>query len=552
MKPILWFSAFLVVMGSAMAQTGASPKATAPKSPLKKAVSPARVSAKDVQELRDALAAQQKQSDEQRRQLDELKSQLQQLLDATQQANVSAQKVQGSAEQAQTTATQAQESAAQAQRLADQVSSSAAEAKTALSLLDKQSKDQDKKLSALQDILGRFRFSGDVRVRGEDFFQECSACVTRNRARIRLRFGVEGKLTEDFTGGFLLASGSLGDSNSTNETLTNFFTRKTIGIDRAFVTYQPVAARWISLTGGKFAFTWQRTPMTFDSDLNPEGFTEKFSFDLKSPVLKNFTVQGIQLLYNENSKGDDSFAVGGQVSTKLDLGFMNSTASFSLLDWRFPDAILNASAFAVQASPGEGPGCATGSGLPTTAPCVYGPQGFTNATFTDAAGKIHFLSGFLYADFILNSQIKTGWSRFPINLLLEYENNLNAADHPLDSQGNVLTGLGKQSHAYQVDFSLGQLKNRNDIQIGYAWYRQEQDSAISSFLESEDRAPSNLLQNRISALWKVRSNTVGSYTLWIGRTLNSSLQHAILAPGVTAGEQEPYLKRMQFDLIYSF
>ena len=409
----------------------------------------------------------------------------------------------------------------------------------------------NKRLSALQDALGRLRFTGDIRVRGEDFFQDCSACVTRNRARIRLRFGLEGKLNDDFTGGFLLTSGSLGDSNSTNETLTNFFTRKTIGIDRAYITYQPGTAKWISLTGGKFGFTWQRTPMTFDSDLNPEGFTEKFSFDLKSPVIKNLTVQGIQLLYNEASKGDDSFAVGGQVSSKLDFGFMNSTASFSLLDWRFPDAILNASAFAVQ-SPGEGPGCATGSGFPTTAPCVYGPQGFTNATFTDGAGKLHFLSGFLYADFILNNQIKTGWSRFPINLMLEYENNLNAANHPLDSQGNVLTNLGKQSHAYLVDFSLGQLKNRNDIQIGYAWYRQEQDSAISSFLESENRAPSNLLQNRISAQWKLQSNTVASYNLWIGRTLNSNLQHAILAPGVTAGEQEPYLKRMQFDLLYSF
>ena len=90
----------------------------------KKSVSPARVSAKDVQELRDALAAQQKQSEEQRQQLDQLKSQLQQLLDATQQASATAQKVQGSAEQAQATAAQAQQSAAEAQHQADQVSSS--------------------------------------------------------------------------------------------------------------------------------------------------------------------------------------------------------------------------------------------------------------------------------------------------------------------------------------------------------------------------------------------------------------------------------------------
>jgi hypothetical protein len=133
---------------------------------------------------------------------------------------------------------------------------------------------------------------------------------------------------------------------------------------------------------------------------------EKFSFDLNTSVLKNFTVQGIQLLYRENNNskfltGHDWFAVGGQVSGKIDLGFMTSTPSFTLLNWRNEDAILSASAFAVQGTttgtgttnngnfPGEGPGCATGSGLPAFPPCAYGPQGFTNATFTDAGGKIH-------------------------------------------------------------------------------------------------------------------------------------------------------------------
>jgi hypothetical protein len=103
-----------------------------------------------------------------------------------------------------------------------------------------------------------------------------------------------------------------------------------------------------------------------------------------------------------------------------------------------------------------------------------------------------------------------------------------------------------------VDFSLGQVKNTNDLQFGYGWWRLEQDAALASFLESEQRAPSNILQNHIYLLWKVRRNTVASYNLWIGRTLNSSLQHAVLATGVSPGQQEPYLKRMQFDLIYSF
>jgi hypothetical protein len=555
MKRLLWFSAFILVISSATAQTGANRKA-----PPKKPAGQARVSAKEVHELREALAAQQKQADEQRQQLDQLKSQLQQLLDATQQANASALKVQGSAEQAQTTAAQAQQSATEAQRLADQASSSAAEAKTALSVVDKQSKDEDRKLSALQDILGRFRFNGDIRVRGESFFQD--GVADRNRGRVRVRFGVDGKLNEDFVGGVALATGSLGDPTTTNETFTNFFDRKTIGLDRGYITYNPVAHRWLSLTGGKFAYAWARTQVTGDPDINPEGFNEKFSWDLNIPVVKNLAVDFMQLLFNESSTGTDSYALGGQVSGKLQLGRLTTTPSFLAIKWNNPDSILQASSFAVQATtttgglpvPGEGPGCSKGSGLPTVPPCAFAANNLTNATYNDPSGKPHFYSQFLYADFILNNQIRTGSDRWPINLLLEYENNLDAKDHPLAATGKgvVLTGLGKQSHTYLADISLGQTKDKNDIQVGYAWLREEQDAAIASFAESDQRAPTNILQNRWYALWKVRANTVASYTFWYGRALNSNLQHAILATGTTAGEQEPYLKRMQLDLIYSF
>jgi len=528
----------------------------------------AAVTADDIKALRDALAAQSSALAAQQQQIQELKQELERSDQVWAQA-------QQQLQQAQTPATDAQSKVVAVQTVADEdkasvakLSSDIADVKMNLTKSTTSEQAEQKRVSALEGLVGRFRFGGDIRVRDDSIFQNCPTCLDRNRARLRVRFGLEGKLSEDFVGGFYLATGSLGDSNSSNETLTNFFNRKTIGLDRGYITYQPVALRWLQLTGGKFAYTWQRTSVTFDPDINPEGFNEKFSFDLSTPVLKNFTAQGIQLLYNENNNskfltGHDSFAVGGQVSGKLDFGFMTSTPSFTILNWRNVDAILNASAFAVQATttgsgttnngnvPGEGPGCASGLNLPAFPPCVYGPQGFTNATVTDAVGKIHFLSQFLYADFILNNQIHTGISRFPLNLVLEYENNLNAASHPLDAKGNP-TNLGKQSHGYMADISLGQLKNRNDVQFGYAFEREEQDAIISSFAESEQRAPTNILQHRIYGQWKLRPNTAANFTMWVGRTLNSNLEHAIVAPGTVPGLIEPWLKRLQFDLIYSF
>jgi hypothetical protein len=282
---------------------------------------------------------------------------------------------------------------------------------------------------------------------------------------------------------------------------------------------------------------------------------------LNTPFVKNFTVQGIQLLYNEVAKGDDSFALGGNVSATFKLGPLTTTPSFTLIDWGFPDSILNAPAFAVQATtsgnppiqvPGEGPGCATGSSLPSVPPCAIASNGMTNATVVDAKGQRHFLSGYEYADFILNSQLKTGLSRFPLNLILEYEDNLKAADHPLDSKGRVITSIGSQSQAYLGEISIGQIKNRNDLQFGYSFWRSGQDSILATFSESEQRAATNIIEHRIYASWRMRSNVVAQYNAWIGRTLNSNLQHAVLAPGVAPGQTEPFLARHQFDLIYSF
>ena len=571
---------FLSAQTAAPAQTTtATRKRTPPKSNT-------TVTVKEVQELKEAVSAQQQQIRQQNQLVDQLKSQLQQLLDATQQANVAAQKAAIGVDQAQTTATQAQQSATEAKSLADQASSNAVEAKSAVELVNSKTQEEGKQLSALEALVGRFRFSGDVRLRGEAYSQD--GVPDRNRARIRVRFGLDGQLNEDFVAGFALATGSLGDPTTTNETLTNVFDRKTIALDRGFITYNPVAHHWLSLTGGKFAYSWQRTSVTFDPDLNPEGFNQKASFDFSGPV-QNVTFQGIELLYNEaNGKpgipSQDSYAVGGQASARLQFGRWTTTPSFLTLKWNRPDAILQESAFAVGATttgyqpatpkggtapspitgipvPGEGQGCAKGTSFAGFAPCVFAPNGMTNATYVDSKGGAHFYSGYDYADFILNNQFQTGLRRLPLNLLLEFLDNLDAEVHPLDTKGKVLSNLGSQNKEYGFDFSAGQVKNRNDIQVGYAWYREEQDAAIASFVESDQRAPTNVLQNRIYALWKLRANTLASFTWWRGRALNTYLENNVAlfnnyngsVPTIAkAGQQEPYLNRLQFDLIYTF
>jgi len=598
MKAVLKVGVALLMTSSLLAQTAPAAKKAARKPS-------SAASASDVQALKDAVAAQQQQLQALQQQLQQTNQQLQQTTQQFQQTQQQLQQAQQAATDAQQKAAALQSSSVQKDDL-DKLSSQFADVQTTLTNNALSAQDEQKRMTALENTLGRFRWTGDIRVRGESFFQSydgCTACADRNRPRIRVRFGFEGKLNDDFIAGLSLATGTLQDPTSTNTTLTNFFEKHTIGLDKGYITYNPVAHRWLSLTGGKFAYTWQRTSVTLDPDLNPEGFVEKFNQDLSGvPVVKNVNFQLMQLFFNETSgtgglyHGHDSFAVGGQLAGRLQLAkFWTMTPSFTILNWRYPDAILNSSFFAAGATstnninvldpsgkvisfpvPGEGPGCSTpgSSGLQSSQACAFAPNGMTNSTFVDASGHLHFLSGFLYADLILNNTFKTKWSRLPINLLAEYENNLNAADHPFDytvkgavpDPGAVVrTDLGKQSHAYLADISIGQQKNRGDIQVGYAFLRQEQDSVISSLNESDQRAPTNTLQHRIYALWRIRANTTASFTWWHGRTLNPFLQNAALAPGLKisdtpgvgilvpgSGQSEPWLNRLQFDLIYTF
>jgi hypothetical protein len=558
------FTALVVaaLTAGAWAQTTASPKPAPRKKHVAAAAAPAEpaVTAADVQSLKDAIAAQQQQ-------IQALTQQLQQNQQAWQQAQQQLQQTQSAASDAQQKAASAQTAADQQQDTVAKLSSTVADVKTTVTNAVVGSQDEQKRVSALESALGRFRFSGDMRVRGENYTQNTVA--DRNRARIRARFGVDGQLNDDFVGGIYLASGTLGDPTTTNETITNFFDRKTIGLDRGYITYNPVAHKWLSLTGGKFAFPWTRTSLTFDPDINPEGFDAKVSFDTHHGPLRNFTAQAMFLPINEVTKGPDSYATGGSVSGTLEFGPWTMKPSYTLLNWHLADALLSASAFAVQATttgtgttnngnvPGEGPGCAavwngtkyTG-GFPS---CAFAANGMTNSTFVDSNGVNHFLSHFLYSDFILNNQIKTGIARLPINLMAEFEENLNAHADPFDAAGNV-TSLDKQNKAYGLDLSFGQSTRKSDVQFGYSWWRIEQDAIIASFGESDQRAPTNIVQNRIYGMWRVQKNVLAQYTLWFGRTLNTGLENNASTVNKTAaaGAQEPTLKRSQFDLIYTF
>jgi hypothetical protein len=536
----------------ATSTTTTTTKTTTHKSAARKATAPADTTRESLAEIKELLQQQQQQINDLKQQMAQRDAQLQQTQQQLQQA-------QSAATEAQTKAAAAQDAVGQVQPSVAAVQADVDSVKGTLGETINTTIDEQKKTGELRATLGRLRWSGDLRVRYENFYR--TALADRNRVRIRARFGFESPLSDDFVAGIFMATGNLSDPTSTNETLTNGFEKKTIGLDRGYITYAPKAHKWLSATGGKFAPTWQKTNQIFDPDLNPEGFSEKLSFDFpKYSMLKNVSLIGMQLYVNEVGGGNDAYAFGGQAQAKLQIGKRwTMTPSYMILNFRNENQLINntlATSTAVFGTPitaitVTGPAIATGLVAGST---YLAPNGLTNCVILPPTGttpRPSFCSKYLVSDFILNNQVKTAWAKLPFNLIGEYEQNLNANPNPVD--GRV------HDKMYFVEASLGQSKVKGDYQFGYSFGRTDQDAVLAAFAESDQRWPTNMLQHRFFGNIRLRNNVTFGYTQWVGRTLNTRLPIAANGGGVAlppgfagTGLTEPFLKRGQLDLVFTF
>ncbi|MCK5113391.1 MAG: putative porin [Phycisphaerae bacterium] len=135
---------------------------------------------------------------------------------------------------------------------------------------------------------------------------------SQNLFRFRLRFGfIKTWWDKQLEVGFRLASGngpSTYDPNgatplSTNQTMTNMFSKKPIWIDLAYARYKPKWAPGLVLAGGKMPNPIKsRTWMTWAVDINPEGFVAQYV----APYWGNFkpyVTTGLWFLENTANMG---------------------------------------------------------------------------------------------------------------------------------------------------------------------------------------------------------------------------------------------------------
>ena len=527
----------------------------------------------DVQALRDLIQAQQKQIELQSQQMQQLQEQLHQAVDSIQQASTSAQKLQSGAEQAQATATQAQESAEKAEQVATQASTTAVEAKAGATQADQTLVKRVQTVENSLKKIGPFAFSGDFRLRDEPFFGGPSdQSQVRNHERFRLRVNANAKLNDDINGGFTLASGDINDPISTNQTTNQFYTRKSIAIDKAFINYSPHQLKVLTLTGGKFTYPWYNTELTWDKDLNPEGVAQTLAFDFESaPVLKRIALVGFELPFSEvagtsltNKSMVQSAVYGGQLQAVFQLAHWLKFGAYSgYYNYHDADPIAFATTKASLKNPttpltGTLPLNATGlqnSVLTTTATGIVTVGGQPISTGVKTVTNAQFASKFGLFDNIARFDISTPAKRLPITLIGDYVQNTEACANVanlLSAPKNTSTSTFSQSlsapcvsrerRGYWAESRFGRAQEKGDWQFAYTRMFIEREAVMSVFNASDIRQGSNVSQHRAEVFYQALNNVQLAFTGFLGRPLD---WHSSKPP-------EDILQRYQFDVVYKF
>ncbi len=359
------------------------------------------------------------------------------------------------------------------------------------------------------------QFYGDTLLRfvsSTQRYDDCVGCPERFLGRMRLRFGVEGRMAPGLRAVMGVASGELNDPNSVYQTFSNSFSRKVVSWDRAYLNYQPPRAKWLELTAGKFPYSWVRSSMTFDVDFYPEGASERVFHDMKRGPLSTVSVQGIQLIANEQANGPDTRVFGGQAIAGLRLGARASGRVIATtFDIQHPEHILRAE-------------------LDRSVVSVPNTNALTAAST--------YRSAFRYANVIADANLQTRWDAWPITTAVELQRNVRAAS-------DRDTGM-----SFRID--AGRAQRTGDWQFGWHVFKLEQDAILSAFGESDWRAPTNVLQHRFIVTRMLHPRVQALVTWYRGRTLDTSIPGAVLIPGVLPGNREPWANRLYFDVGYRY
>ncbi len=394
------------------------------------------------------------------------------------------------------------------------------------------------------------KFGGDFRLRYEafDFYSKNNdagstggaADRTRNRFRIRLRWGFEKDYGDDWKVGFRLATGSPSassgiatDNTSPNQTLGNpgYFTFKNIWIDRAYAAYSPNGLKdygpikGVTVGGGKFENPFLRysTTMVWDPDIVPEGAFEKVNLQFVST--EDTKVNGYinlgQFIMNENTAyGQDAEMYGYQGALNI--------STYSLGGGELPVDITGAVSY-------------------------YDYPGWQQTVVSNTAGVSYLRTNSLFADNFrvidFYPEIQFYINRAPVTLWYDYAKNIANEGSENDSLGNA---IHDQNQAWGLGFKVGKAKKKGDWEGFYGYWEIGANSVVAAFNDSDFGGPgsgvgaTNRKGHKFGLTYKLTDSIDVNWTGYIVKPLNPN------PSGILASSTNESVFRSQADVVYKF
>lgn len=319
-----------------------------------------------------------------------------------------------------------------------------------------ETKDVRNKQVAKEILPDNWAWKGDIRLRNEYRDQSGESRENFNRQRIRVRLGGEGKVNgEELKAGFRIATGEATNPRSTNQTLDDTFSKKSVFLDLAYLAYAPeLPVGRAAITGGLFESPfWAPSPsqIVFDSDLSFAGGALKYAYDFGAPATASlFTTLGAFPV--------DSDGIGGRTVTMY-----SAQTGMVLTPWigelESPEHQKNfklTGALAYHDLSNVVDGGALVVNTPTTA-------GASNSAFAE--------------DFdLLNANVEVGTviGGYPMSAYYDFVNNFAA---PGDK------------HGFNTGIKVGKAKNpwslKDGWEAGVFFQRLEMDAAFDGFTDSD-------------------------------------------------------------------
>lgn len=388
------------------------------------------------------------------------------------------------------------------------------------------------------------KFAGDFRLRAESFDfddnnseENIASDRTRNRFRIRLRWGFEKDYGDDWKVGFRLASATAGtngvatDNTSTNVTLGNpgYAAYKNIYIDRAYAQYSPNGLKdygpikGVTVGAGKFdnPFLRYSTSIVWDGDVTPEGAYEKATVQLMSTEDTKVNVYGTagQFIVNENSGVDTDVEMYGYQ------GALNvSTYGFGTDQ---PVDLTGAVSFYEYTNWGQ-----------TVANNTSGVSMLrTNTLIADDFRIIDF---YPEVQFFVN--------RTPVTLWYNYVQNLGNVGTD-DIVGSSERDIHDTDTAWGLGVKLGKAKKKGGWEAFYGYYEIGANSVVAAFNDSDFGGPggagyTNRQGHKFGVGYALTDSIMVNWTGYVVTPLNPNT--------AVANSLNETVFRSQADLVYKF